>query len=151
MKSPIMKRLDTLVFSSAHTDLHDLLALCKSFLHWLGIWQLTFIVPWGETVMLTQTCFIRSQLTFMDLLSAKNLWGCHILDLMTLLSWTNYRGFVSMGSKNRIFTSSNWNPFGFLGWTDRKTHEMWYIIYKSICDYVWNPIQTLSMCGLKSD
>ncbi len=150
MKSPIMKRLDAMVFSSSYADLHNRLALCESSLHWLDIWQLAFIVLWGETVMLTQTCSIRSQLTFMDLLSAKNIWGCQILDLMTLLSWTNYRGFVQTGSKNQIFTSSNSNPFSFLGFTDRKTHEIWYI-YKSICDYVWNPNKTLSMCGLKSD
>ncbi len=33
---------------SAYADLHDLLALCESSLHWLDIWLLTFIVPWGR-------------------------------------------------------------------------------------------------------
>lgn len=97
--------------SSAHPNLHDLLALFESFLHWLDIWQLTFIVPWREAVMLTQTCFIRSQLTFIGIPPAKNLWGCHILDLMALLSWTNHLGFVQTGSQNPIFTSSNSNLF----------------------------------------
>ncbi len=145
MKSPIMKRLDAMVFSSSYADLHNRLALCESSLHWLDIWQLAFIVLWGETVMLTQTCSIRSQLTFMDLLSAKNIWGCQILDLMTLLSWTNYRGFIQTGSKNQIFTSSNSNPFA--GQTEK---HMQSDIFTNPYVIMY-PNKTLSMCGLKSD
>lgn len=145
--------------SLTHSNLHDLLALCEFFLHWLDIWQLTFIVPWGEAVMLTQTCFIRSQLTFIDVPSAKNLQGCHILELMTLLSWTNHLGFVQTGSQNPFFffTVSNSNLFRFVVWTAKKHMEsyiftntnaiMFEIESKSHPDVVWNPIKNLILNG----
>lgn len=138
MKSPIMKRLDALVFSSVYADLHDLLALCESSLHWLDIWLLTFIVPWGRD------CNVNTGMLYLVPINIHGSPVCQKpLRLSHFKTWWHYcpeqitEALFRRAAKIQFLLHPTQTRLVFLGWTNRNTHEIWYI-YKSIYDYVWN-------------